>query len=123
MSILSQRLDEVEAQNAQFVTDMIKRSEAQELMMRKIAELEDELLQVKTSQLSVQQAMQFNSAGYAQQPPMLEEGMFERLHYHNAALSQAAAAYSDMPQQQHQMHYEAEPDAIAHAYDDQQTQE
>ena len=119
MSILSQRLDEVEAQNAQFVTDMIKRSEAQELMMRKIAELEQELLQVKTAQLSVQQAMQYNSAGYAQQPPMLEEGMFERLHYHNAALSQAAAAYSDMPpQQQHQIHYETEPDAIAHAYDD-----
>ena len=93
-------------------------------MIRKIAELEQELLQVKTSQLSVQQSMQYNSAGYAQQPPMLEEGMFERLHYHNAALSQAASAYSDMPpQQQHQIHYETEPDAIAHAYDDQQTQE
>jgi hypothetical protein len=57
VNILSQRLDEVEAQNAQFVTDMIKRSEAQELMMRKIAELEQELLQVKTAQLSVQQVM------------------------------------------------------------------
>jgi hypothetical protein len=36
---------------------MIKRSEAQELMMRKIAELEQELLQVKTAQLSVQQVL------------------------------------------------------------------
>jgi hypothetical protein len=36
---------------------MIKRSEAQEMMMRKIVELEQELLQVKTAQLSVQQVM------------------------------------------------------------------
>ena len=69
--------------------------------MRKIAELEQELLQVKTAQLSVQQVM-FNSTGYAQQqPPLLEEGMFERLHYQNNSLSQAAT-YSDMPHH-HQM--------------------
>ena len=45
---------------------------------------------------------------------MLEEG---RLHCQNNALSQAAAN-SDMPQQ-HQM----QPDAFAHAYDDQLTKE
>ena len=71
--------------------------------MRKIAELEQELLQVKTAQLSVQQVMEFNSNGYAQQqPPMLEEGMFERLQYQNNSISQAAA-YSDMPHHHHQM--------------------
>jgi hypothetical protein len=48
---------------------------------------------------------------------MLEKGVFEHLYPQNIALSQAAA-YSDMPQQ-HQM----QPEAIAHAYDDQQTQE
>jgi hypothetical protein len=43
--------------------------------------------------------------------------MFERLHSQNNSVSQAAA-YSDMLQQ-HQM----QPEAIAHAYDDQKTQE
>ena len=41
------------------------RSESHDRMMRKIADLEQELLKVKTLQLSVQQAMQFNSTGYA----------------------------------------------------------
>ena len=81
---------------------MIRRSQAQELMMRKVAELEQQLLQVRTAHLSVQQVMQYNSTGYAQQqPPMLEEGMFERLHYQNTAYSQvSSSAYSsDMPHQ------------------------
>ena len=70
------------------------RSESHDLMMLKIAELK---LKLKTEQLRVQQFMQFNSTCYAQQqPPMLEKGIFERLHSQNTALSQAAA-YSDMP--------------------------